>query len=67
MSFYWNQTREYDFREQLGLDISGPREDLVFQPTQIIKETVIFGENLKSAYIKKTHTAKEKKPKQKQT
>lgn len=61
---------EHNFREQLELDISGLKEDLVLQPTQIIRETGIFEENLKSTYVKKTHppptpTPKEKKAKEK--
>lgn len=56
---------EHRFTEQFELDLSSLKEDLVFQPTQIIKETVIFGENLKPSYVKKTHTLKEKKSKAK--
>lgn len=51
---------EHRFTEQFELDLSSLKEDLVFQPTQIIKETVIFGENPKSTYVKKTYTQRKK-------
>lgn len=61
--FYWKQTWEHRFRERLDLGPSGLKRDQVLQPIQVIKETVIFEENLKSTYIK-TCTQREAKQNQ---